>query len=95
MTILDRIRPFQLLARWAGIAALLVFTVPASAAGLNDTGITTCSNATENSLLCTAEGFPGQNAEFGSNGFDFTKLDAAGNELLAFLNSDDFSVAFL
>ncbi|MBV5308526.1 DUF1566 domain-containing protein, partial [Chromatium okenii] len=53
------------------------------AAGLNDTGITTCSNATKNGLPCPVAGFPGQDAEFGSNGFDFTKLDAAGNDLPA------------
>jgi len=81
--------------RWAGIAALLALTVPVYAVGLNDTGITTCSNDYTNSLPCPVEGFPGQDAEYGSNGFDFTKLDAAGNELLAFLSSDDFSVAFL
>jgi hypothetical protein len=77
----DRIRSFHVLARWAGIAALLALTVPASAAGLNDTGITTCSNDTQNGLPCPVAGFPGQDAEYGSNGFDFTKLDAAGNEL--------------
>ncbi|MBK1641493.1 hypothetical protein CKO12_06305 [Chromatium okenii] len=59
------------------------------------TGISTCSNETENGLPCPVADFPEQDAEFGSNGFDFTKLDAAGNELLAFLSSDDFSVAFL
>jgi hypothetical protein len=79
----DRIRLFQSLARWAGIAALLTLTVPAAAVGLNDTGITTCSNATQNGLPCPVADFPGQDAEFGSNGFDFTKLDAAGNELPA------------
>lgn len=58
---------------------------------LNDTGITTCSNATANGLACPQVGFPGQDAELGrdayaslvkagggSAGFDFTKLDAAG-----------------
>ena len=55
----------------------------AHAGGLNDTGIKTCSNATENGLPCPVAGFPGQDAEYGSNGFDFTKLDANGNALPA------------
>ena len=78
---LERMRSFHVLAHWAGIAALLALTVPIYAAGLNDTGITTCSNDTQNGLPCPVEGFLGQDAEYGSNGFDFTKLDAAGNEL--------------
>jgi hypothetical protein len=78
---LDRIRPFHVLARWAGIVALLLILPATYAAGLNDTGITTCSNETENGLPCPVAGFPGQDAEFGTNGFDFTKLDAAGNDL--------------
>jgi len=53
------------------------------ATGLNDTGITTCSNATQNGLPCPVAGFPGQDAEYGTNGFDFTKLDASGNALSA------------
>jgi hypothetical protein len=80
---LDRIRAFYALTRWAGIVALLALTIPAANAALNDTGITTCSNATQNGLPCPVAGFPGQDAEFGTNGFDFTKLDAAGNELPA------------
>jgi hypothetical protein len=80
---LNHIRPFHSLARWAGIAALLLIFPAAHAAGLNDTGITTCSNADTNGLPCPVAGFPGQDAEFGSNGFDFTKLDAAGNDLPA------------
>jgi len=50
---------------------------------LNDTGITTCSDGTQNGLPCPVAGFPGQDAEYGTNGFDFTKLDANGNVLPA------------
>jgi hypothetical protein len=72
---------------------------PMSYAKLNDTGITTCSNDTENYLPCPVSGFPGQDAEHGRDalaaagllqkvgggnaGFDFTKLDANGNPLPA------------
>ncbi|WP_215930061.1 Lcl domain-containing protein [Paraglaciecola arctica] len=72
---------------------------------LNDTGITTCSNATTNGLPCPVEGFPGQDAEYGRDalaaagqlqkvdaghgGFDFTKLDANGNDLPA--NASEWS----
>ncbi|PQJ97486.1 hypothetical protein CXB77_00910 [Chromatium okenii] len=83
MTMLDRMRSFYSLARGAGLIALLALAIPTHADGLNDTGITTCSNATENGLPCPVADFPGQDAEFGSNGFDFTKLDAAGNDLPA------------
>ena len=48
---------------WAGIAALLLILPATHAAGLNDTGITTCSNATQNGLPCPVAGFPGQDAE--------------------------------
>lgn len=59
---------------------------------LNDTGITTCSDATTNGLPCPVAGFPGQDGEFGRDvthndpsdghaGFSFTKLDANGNPL--------------
>jgi len=48
-------------------------------AALNDTGITTCSNATQNGLPCPVAGFPGQDAEYGTNKFDFIKLDANSN----------------
>ncbi|MBV5308414.1 DUF1566 domain-containing protein [Chromatium okenii] len=78
---------FSGLKRWTMLTGLLVsmlFCINAvHAAGLNDTGITTCSNATQNGLPCPVADFPGQDAEFGSNGFDFTKLDAAGNDLPA------------
>ncbi|MBV5307786.1 DUF1566 domain-containing protein, partial [Chromatium okenii] len=46
---------------------------------INDTGITSCSNETQNGLACPVTGFPRQDAEFGSNGFDFTAIDASGN----------------
>jgi hypothetical protein len=52
---LDRIRPFHTLVRWAGI---VVLTISAPAADLNDTGITTCSNETQNGLSCPVTSFP-------------------------------------
>jgi len=67
---------------------------PSSATGtLNDTGITTCSNATVNGLACPVASFAGQDAEFGRDvssniaadghaGFSFTKLDVTGVALL-------------
>ncbi|WP_200153424.1 DUF1566 domain-containing protein [Chromatium okenii] len=78
----NRYQLLRSLTRWAGIAALLL-TIPTHAAGLNDTGIITCSNADINGFPCPVAGFPGQDAEFGTNTFDFTKLDAAGNDLPA------------
>ena len=68
--------------------------VPVGTGRLNDTGITTCSNATQNGLTCPVTGFPGQDAEYGRDqthnddsdghaGFSFTKLDADGNPLPA------------
>jgi len=62
-----------------GLAAF----IPQASATLNDTGITTCSNATQNGLPCPVAGFPGQDAEYGTNGFNFTKLDTNGNALPA------------
>ena len=56
------------------IGAVEVGLVP-----LNDTGITSCSDATTNGLACPVTGFPDQDAEFGSNGFYFTAIDASGN----------------
>jgi len=63
---------------------------------LNDTGITTCSNATTNGLPCPQAGFPGQDAESGRDanqatnndadghaGFSFTKISRTGQELPA------------
>jgi hypothetical protein len=50
-------------------------------AAFNDTGITTCSNATQNGLPCPVAGFPRQDAEYGTNAFNFTKLDANSNAM--------------
>lgn len=61
---------------------------------LNDTGITKCSNYTQNGMSCPAAGFPRQDAEYGRDktlnnnadgraGFNFTKLDANGRVLPA------------
>jgi len=80
----------------AGLLAVLLLPDLAAAAGLNDTGITQCANETQNNLSCPQADFPSQDAETGrdaqtdltkvgggSAGFDFTKLDASGNPLLA------------
>ena len=56
---------------------------------LNDTGITTCSDASTNGLTCPQIGYEGQDAEYGRDltvnndtdghaGFSFTKLDSNG-----------------
>lgn len=74
-------------------------TTPSASGKLNDTGITTCSNADTNNLDCPVTNFEGQDAEHGRDalaaagqltkigaghaGFDFTKLDANGNDLSA------------
>ena len=66
---------------------------------LNDTGIDWCANDTTTRLDCPAAGFEGQDGEYGRDalaragqltklgdgpaGFDFTKLDAHGNDLPA------------
>jgi hypothetical protein len=61
-------------------------------APLNDTGITTCSDATSNGLTCPQADFEGQDAEYGRDviayddtdghaGFSFTKLDSTGAPL--------------
>lgn len=66
---------------------------------LNDTGIDWCANANTNNLACPVAGFAGQDGEHGRDalartgqlqkvgggaaGFDFTKLDANGNDLPA------------
>ncbi|CAK0755237.1 exported hypothetical protein [Gammaproteobacteria bacterium] len=65
------------------LASPLFPGLSAHATGLNDTGIKTCSDATQNGLTCPVPGFPGQDAEYGTNSFDFTKLDASGNALPA------------
>jgi hypothetical protein len=56
--------------------------MPALAA-LNDTGITTCSNNTQNGLPCPVTDFPGQDAQYGANRHSFTKLDATTGSSLS------------
>ncbi|CAK0770580.1 hypothetical protein CCP3SC15_410001 [Gammaproteobacteria bacterium] len=71
-------------------------SAPVTLARLNDTGITTCSNSSQNGLACPVGGFSGQDAQVGRDansatnsatdghaGFSFTKLDANGNTLAA------------
>lgn len=81
----------------ASLLAALLLPGLATAAGLNDTGITQCAAYYENNLTCPQDGFPLQDAETGrdaqqtagslskagggSAGFDFTKLGADGNVL--------------
>jgi uncharacterized repeat protein (TIGR02543 family) len=48
---------------------------------VNDTGITSCSNVNTNGLPCPVTGFPRQDAEYGSNGFNFTKISNSGAAL--------------
>jgi len=71
----------------------LVITVNAISAKLNDTGITSCSDASSG-LVCPVDGFAGQDAEHGRDvshnnnsnghaGFNFSKLDAEGHTLAA------------
>jgi len=67
---------------------------PVYAGPLNDTGMTSCANATTNNLSCPQVGFLGQDAEYGRDvthsnpldghaGFSYTKIDSNGNDLLA------------
>jgi hypothetical protein len=72
---------------------------PVIPVGLNDTGIDWCADGSTNNLGCPVAGYPGQDGDFGRDaqaragtlykkgggaaGFDFTKLDAAGNDLAA------------
>ncbi|MFZ1640195.1 MAG: DUF1566 domain-containing protein [Candidatus Contendobacter sp.] len=97
--------PFTLArAGLTGAGLLLATWLPgwAVAAGLNDTGITGCADATQNNLTCPQASFPRQDAETGrdaqvglskagggSAGFDFTKLDNNGNPLDASATSWD------
>ncbi|MBK1640402.1 hypothetical protein CKO12_00585 [Chromatium okenii] len=67
----------------AAQTVIATFRYSAGTLGLNDTGIDTCGNATANRLPCPVAGFPRQDAEYGTNQFDFTKLDLSGNELAA------------
>ena len=61
---------------------------------LNDTGITTCANDTENNLACPVTDFPNQDAQSGRDvtynddtdghaGFSFTKISSTGAALPA------------
>jgi hypothetical protein len=61
-------------------------------APLNDTGITTCSDAASNGLACPQTDFEGQDAEYGRDvaanddsdghaGFSYTQLDSSGTPL--------------
>ena len=75
------------------------FALTAQAAPLNDTGITTFGDAASNSLSTEPTDYPGQDASYGRDaaatagtltkigggraGFDFTKMDANGNDLPA------------
>ncbi|CAK0750035.1 exported hypothetical protein [Gammaproteobacteria bacterium] len=80
--------------------ALLAFAVPAtslSAAGFNDTGITSFSDASQNNLSTEPTDYPGQDASHGRDaavlagrltkigggtaGFDYTKIANNGTEL--------------
>jgi hypothetical protein len=75
----------------AGLLAALLLPGVATAAGLNDTGITRCANFQDNNLDCPQDSFPLQDAETGrdaqaglskagggSAGFDFTKVCNSG-----------------
>jgi Protein of unknown function (DUF1566)/S-layer homology domain len=68
--------------------------IPKALSALNDTGITTCSDATQNNLPCPVAGFPGQDGEYGRDktlnnnadghaGFNFTKISNTGAVLAA------------
>ncbi len=68
--------------------------VTAAKSALNDTGITTCSNASSNGLACPVSGFPNQDAQVGRDktknddsdgyaGFSFTKISSSGATLAA------------
>jgi hypothetical protein len=73
----------------------LVHDVLTSSTGkLNDTGITTCSNETQNDLPCPVSDYPNQDAQSGRDvtnnddsdghaGFSFTKISSTGASLPA------------
>jgi len=86
----------------AGLLAALLLPGWATAAGLNDTGITQCADNSSNNVACNNPSFPRQDAETGRDaqsglgkagagpaGFDFTKLDSNGNPLDASVTSWD------
>lgn len=81
----------------AGNTATLTRTVIVQVAsstiyGMNDTGVTSCGDATANDKLCPIASYPNQDAQMGRDftnndpsdgiaGFSFTKLDANGQAL--------------
>lgn len=81
------------------VAVCSTASLSIQAAPLNDTGITTYGDATSNTLPTEPTDYPGQDANYGRDaaeqagtltkigggraGFDFTKLDANGNDLPA------------
>ncbi|TAN64868.1 MAG: DUF1566 domain-containing protein [Methylobacter sp.] len=75
-------------------ATIDAIPIPNKAYGLNDTGITTCSDGANNKLPCPVDGYPNQDAESGRDiaksnnsnghaGFDFTKISSTGAALAA------------
>jgi len=50
---------------FTGLLALAINNF--AVAALNDTSITTCSNATQNGLPCPVAGYTGQDAEYDAN----------------------------
>ena len=84
--------------RFAATNAELMSSPKITATGcygkLNDTGMTTCSNATEKNLACPISVYPQQDAQSGRDvtknnnsdghaGFDFTKISKTGTALAA------------
>ncbi|MFZ2727856.1 MAG: DUF1566 domain-containing protein [Methylococcaceae bacterium] len=76
------------------ISSKVLTATPKKPFGLNDTGITTCSNNSSNNLPCPVTGFANQDAEKGRDvsqndnsnghaGFNFTKIDSTGKVLAA------------
>jgi hypothetical protein len=77
-----------------GYIRLVQDVVSTSTSKLNDTGITTCSNETQNNLPCPVSDFPNQDAQSGRDatnnddsdghaGFSFTKINSTGASLPA------------
>lgn len=97
-TILSNVSPSASLGDATALGTILnddSISTPSGSA-LNDTGVTTCSDASNNGLTCNDTGtdqFPGQDAENGRDdsdnydgdgyaGFVFTKLDSNGDPLI-------------
>ncbi len=88
---------FRVLAETAGstlAVSNMVAAVPKPPVALNDTGITTCSDASNNNLPCPVKGFPNQDAQSGRDvsqkdnsnghaGFSFSKISGTGVVLAA------------